>query len=222
MKSTLPLSLALTLAVCACKPADAPAPTAPAATPAQDSAAVDTAAANTTPSEPTASAVASGVASAASGPGTANDPLQQASLSGYGDMKLGSSSSEAKQAWGGELKALGAESEPCHYLVPKWAKDGKQLAFMIEEGKFVRYETSVDKETAPGGGKVGMGEAQLKQLYPNLQSTPHKYDPNGRYLSTTTDGSSPTKLVFEVDGQGKVTEWRVGLLPQADYVEGCS
>lgn len=217
MKSTLPLSLALTLALCACKPAEPPAAATPAATPAQDSATVDTAASGTTPSEPTATAELPTTA-----PATANDPAQQASLSGYGDMKLGSSSSEAKQAWGGELKALGAESEPCHYLVPKWAKDGKQLAFMIEQGKFVRYETSVDKEAAPGGGKVGMGEAQLKQLYPNLQSTPHKYDPNGRYLSTTTDGASPTKLVFEVDAQGKVTEWRVGLLPQADYVEGCS
>jgi hypothetical protein len=222
MKSTLPLSLALTLAVCACKPAQPPAaaaPETPAATPVQDSATVDTAASGTTPSEPTAG---SALPAAATGPGTANDPAQQASLSGYGDMKLGSSSAEAKQAWGGELKALGAETEPCHYLVPKWAKDGKVLAFMIEEGKFVRYETSLDKEAAPGGGKVGMGEAQLKQLYPNLQSTPHKYDADGRYLSTTTDGSSPTKLVFEVDGQGKVTEWRVGLLPQADYVEGCS
>lgn len=218
MKSTLPLSLVLTLAVCACKPAEAPAPAAPPASAAQDSTTVDSAASSTTPSEPAASAALPATAA----PTSANDPLQQASLSGYGDMKLGSSSGEAKQAWGGELKALGAESEPCHYLVPKWAKDGKQLAFMIEQGKFVRYETSVDKETAPGGGKVGMGEAELKQLYPNLQSTPHKYDPNGRYLSTTTDGASPTKLVFEVDGQGKVTEWRVGLLPQADYVEGCS
>lgn len=218
MKSTLPLSLALTLALCACKPAEPPAAAAPDATPAQDSATVDTAASGTTPSEPTASSALP----ATTAPISANDPSQQASLSGYGDMKLGSSSSEAKQAWGGELKALGAETEPCHYLVPKWAKDGKALAFMIEQDKFVRYETSLDKEAAPGGGKVGMDEAQLKQLYPNLQSTPHKYDPNGRYLSTTTDGASPTKLVFEVDGKGKVSEWRVGLLPQADYVEGCS
>ena len=29
-------------------------------------------------------------------------------------------------------------------------------------------------------------------------------------------------LVFETDASGRVTEWRAGLPPQVDYVEGCS
>lgn len=214
MKSILPLTLAVTVALGACKPAQPPA-AAQAPEPAQAVAEVPASPTATSPTAPTAE-----VPSTA--PVSATDPTQQASLSGYGDMKLGSSVEEAKKGWGGELKALGSETEPCHYLVPKWAKDRTQLAFMIENGKFVRYESTSDKETAPGGGKVGMGSDQLKTLYPNLQSTPHKYVEGGQYLSTTTEGASPTKLVFEVDPAGKVTQWRVGLLPQADYVEGCS
>ena len=29
-------------------------------------------------------------------------------------------------------------------------------------------------------------------------------------------------LVLELDAEGRVDEWRVGVPPQVDYVEGCS
>jgi hypothetical protein len=80
-----------------------------------------------------------------------------------------------------------------------------------------------DKEAAPGGGKVGMSIEELQELYHGaLQSTPHKYVEGGRYLSIAASGVAPSKLVFETDPDGKVGEWRVGLTPQVDYVEGCS
>lgn len=34
------------------------------------------------------------------------------------------------------------------------------------------------------------------------------------------DGSEAV-LPFETDAQGRVEEWRIGLPPQVDYVEGC-
>lgn len=147
----------------------------------------------------------------------------QASFAGYGDMKLGSSVEEAKTAWAGELNGKPGEAGGCYYLTPKWVKRPSDFAFMIEGDKFVRYDVGTDKETAPGGGKVGMGIDELQTRYANtLQSAPHKYVEGGKTLSTTaTDGSSG-KLVFETDAAGKVTRWRVGLPPQADYVEGCS
>ena len=203
------LTFALTLALAACKPpaappaaeADAPAPAPP----------------------PAANVPAESTAPPATDP-AAPPVLAQAGLAGFGDMKLGSSEDEAKAAWGGELKSLPAsEGSTCHYLLPKWAKDGNELAFMIEDGKFVRYDVGNDKETAPGGGKVGMQADALQKLYGGgLQSTPHKYVEGGRYLSIDASGVAPSKLVFEVGADGKVTRWRVGLTPQADYVEGCS
>jgi len=203
------LTFALTLALAACKP--------PAAQPPADADAP-------APAPPPAASV-----SAESATPPANDPaappaLAQADLTGFGDMKLGSSEDEAKAAWGGELKSLPAgEGSTCHYLLPKWAKDGNELAFMIEDGRFVRYDVGNDKETAPGGGKVGMQADALQQLYNGgLQSMPHKYVEGGRYLSMAASGVAPSKLVFEVGADGKVTRWRVGLTPQADYVEGCS
>ncbi|MGN6222869.1 lectin [Pseudoxanthomonas sp.] len=201
------LTFALTLALAACKPPAAQPPEqadAPAPPPAADVPAESPAPPATDPAAP--------------------PEMAQAGLAGFGDMKLGSSEDEAKTAWGGELKSLpAAEGSTCHYLLPKWAKDGNELAFMIEDGKFVRYDVGTDKETAPGGGKVGMQADALQALYKGgLQSTPHKYVEGGRYLSITASGVAPSKLVFEVGADGKVTRWRVGLTPQADYVEGCS
>ena len=147
----------------------------------------------------------------------------QVSFAGYGDMKLGSSAEEAKTAWGGELNGKPGEAGGCYYLTPKWVKKPSDFSFMIEGDKFVRYDVGTDKEAAPGGGKVGMSVDQLNKLYgDSLQSTPHKYVQGGQYLSIAASGVAPSKLVFETDAAGKVSAWRVGLLPQVDYVEGCS
>jgi hypothetical protein len=149
--------------------------------------------------------------------------FSQASFLGYGDMELGSTVDQAKAAWGGELDGAPAEGTHCYYLTPKWVTKPSDFAFMMEDGKFVRYDVGTDKEIAPGGGRVGMSADELQKMYGGaLESTPHKYVEGGQYLAIDASGVAPTKLVFEVDANGNVTAWRVGLLPQADYVEGCS
>ena len=151
-------------------------------------------------------------------------PASQASFTGYGDMKLGSTLEQAKTAWAGELQeSKPAEGSTCHYLMPKWVSKASEFGFMVEEGKFVRYDVGTDKEIAPGGGKVGMVVEQLMLLYgSSLQSAPDKYVEGGKVLTITAPDGSPAKLVFQVDGVGSVTGWRVGPPPQVDYVEGCS
>ncbi len=151
-------------------------------------------------------------------------PASQASFTGYGDMKLGSTLEQAKTAWAGELQeSKPAEGSTCHYLMPKWVSKASEFGFMVEEGKFVRYDVGTDKEIAPGGGKVGMVVEQLMLLYgSSLQSAPDKYVEGGKVLTITAPDGSPAKLVFQVDGVGSVTGWRVGLPTQVDYVEGCS
>ena len=147
----------------------------------------------------------------------------QAGFAGYGDMKLGSTVDEARTAWGGELNGAPMEGTTCHYLWPKWITRPADFAFMMEDGRFVRYDVGTDKETAPGGGKVGMSVEELQKLYGGaLKGAPHKYTQGGQYLSMDAGDVAPTRLVFEVDAAGKVTSWRVGLSPQVEYVEGCS
>ena len=206
MKSLLPLVMAVTLlSACQRDPAVAPA------------------------TEPQTTATATPMAEAPAPTPAADDtaapagPVSQASFLGYGDMKLGGTVDEARAAWGGELNGAPMEGTTCHYLWPKWITRPADFAFMMEDGRFVRYDVGTDKETAPGGGKVGMSVEELQKLYGGaLKGAPHKYTQGGQYLSMDAGDVAPTRLVFEVDAAGKVTSWRVGLSPQVEYVEGCS
>lgn len=207
MKSMLPIVMVVTL-LSACQREEAAAPAA----------------------EPQTTATSTPVAEAPTPAPAVDDtaapagPVSQASFLGYGDMKLGSTVDEARAAWGGELNGAPMEGTTCHYLWPKWISRPAEFAFMMEEGKFVRYDVGTDKETAPGGGKVGMSVDEVQKLYGGaLKASPHKYTEGGQYLSIDAGDVAPTtKLVFEADTGGKVTSWRVGLSPQVEYVEGCS
>lgn len=206
MKSMLPIVMVVTL-LSACQREEAGAP----------------------PAEPTTTATSTPMAEAPAPTPAVDDtaapagPVTQASFLGYGDMKLGSTVDEARTAWGGELNGAPMEGTTCHYVWPKWITRPADFAFMMEEGKFVRYDVGTDKETAPGGGKVGMGIEELQKLYGGaLKASPHKYTQGGQYLAMDAGDVAPTRLVFEADASGKVTSWRVGLSPQVDYVEGCS
>jgi hypothetical protein len=157
-------------------------------------------------------------------PAPADGADAQASFAGYGGVKFGTPAADMEAAWGGELTTLGKDANPsCYFMAPKWVKSPAEFAFMVGDGRFVRYGTDSAKYVAPGGGRVGMGTQELQALYHGaLQSAPHKYVEGGRYLSIAASGVAPAKLVFETDADGKATAWRVGLSPQVDFVEGCS
>lgn len=208
MRSLLSIALLAALAACTAErsagPGDAAATPAPVPAPAgNDAPPVDA------------------VAKPAPMPANAGDG--QATFAGYGDVKFGTAAAEMEAAWGGELNEVGKDFDAgCYFMTPVWVKTPSEFNFMISEGKFARFGTESAKFPAPGGGKVGMSEAELQALYDNaLQASPHKYT-NGKYLSIAASGVAPTRLVFETDAQGVVTEWRVGVLPEVDYVEGCS
>ena len=159
-------------------------------------------------------------------PASAPDGVDtQASFAGYGDVKFGIAAADMEKAWGGELKALGKDANPsCYFMTPKWVKTPAEFAFMIGDGKFARYGTDSAKYIAPGGGKVGMDKAGIGKLYANIDAQPHKYT-DGEVLRVGDPAGGNAVLVFETDGKGdaaKVVEWRVGVPPQVDYVEGCS
>ena len=173
-----------------------------------------------------AAATAIGSIEPATEPAAAADAIPasgDARMDGYGNIEFGLTGEEARADWSGNpLEALGepAAGSSCHHLVPAGAPP---LAFMFENDLFVRYSVESDEITAPGGGRVGMDAATLQGLYgKRLQSAPHKYVEGGRVLtSAEAGGRLPSKLMFELDADGRVTGWRVGLSPQVDYVEGC-
>ncbi|MGY0652106.1 lectin [Luteimonas sp. A537] len=148
-------------------------------------------------------------------------------MDGYADLEFGMTADEARTGWSGNpLESLGepADGSTCHHLVPAGQATPSDLAFMFENDLFVRYSVESAEVTAPGGGRVGMDEATLQGLYgERLQSAPHKYVEGGRVLMSPEDGGAlPSRLFFELGADGVVTSWRVGMVPQVGYVEGCS
>lgn len=144
---------------------------------------------------------------------------------GHKDLRFGMTAAEVREAWDGELKAAPDDKQSCFFLRPAGNAAIADLAFMVENDKFVRYSVGRGnlKETAPGGGKVGMSAEQIQKLYPDrVRKSPHKYVDGGQYLRIRGNDNSGGVLVFETDAKGKVTEWRLGQPPQVDYVEGCS
>jgi hypothetical protein len=215
MRRTLTLT-ALVIALAAC---NAERPAEPAATP-------PSSAGQQTPQTPAGQPAPTPLPPAEQPAPTPPAPAPASGLArfdGYGDMRFGMTAEEATKAWGGELNGKPGKGEVCYYLHPVSNPSPAYFAFMIEDDKLVRYDVGNDKEVAPGGGKVGMDSDQIRTLYAGrIEERPHKYVDGGKYLRIKANDDSGGVLVFETDAAGKVTEWRAGLPPQVDYIEGCS
>lgn len=136
---------------------------------------------------------------------------------GLGDIELGSGVDEVRDAWPDELE--GDDSEACFYLSTQMHRPAAAPALMFEDGRLVRFDVDTPALSAPGGGRVGMEAEEILDRYgDDVERVPHKYT-QGEYLRVEHGDSV---LLFETDEQGVVTEWRVGTVPQVDYVEGCS
>ena len=144
---------------------------------------------------------------------------------GFGPARFGASAEAVRQAWGGDLgDAQPSEPGGCHYLIPQpLGSDGYRTAFMIEGDRFVRVDIRDAGVTAPGGAKIGMTGDEVRALYDGrVEEQPHKYDPQGKVLRVAAPDGGSGVMVLELDADGRVDEWRVGVPPQVDYVEGCS
>ena len=153
-------------------------------------------------------------------PDDAADEGHAAHWDGFGPATFGMTADEVRTAWDGDLGDIPEEAPECFHLSPTAQPDYAYFAMMFGDSRFVRYSASNDAMVAPGGGRRGMSATEVDVLYPDaVVRQPHKYT-DGEYLRI--EGHGDTVLVFETDEDGTVTEWRVGVPPYVDYVEGCS
>lgn len=218
MRRHAPILLLLALGTTACgdrtEPAgQQPAETPPAATAEATKPANDQPEQTATPAAPAPSSPTPEASGPMPAPGTIG-------FSGFGPAKFGATQEEVRMAWGKDLSGKADEPGACYYLQP--VPQGGPVSFMIEGDHFVRIDVDAQAVTAPGGGQVGMTIAEIRSRYPNLEELPHKYDETGKYLRVKDPAGGKGVLVFETDGSGKVTHWRIGTAPQVDYVEGCA
>ena len=104
---------------------------------------------------------------------------------------------------------------------PQSSDAGPVLAMYVDR-RLARLDV-IEPGVTTGAG-VGVNDpvsAVLKAYGEAVVVTPHKYtyDKGGQYLSVP--GPEGTRLVFETDG-ARVTRYRIGRLPEVDWVEGCA
>lgn len=170
------------------------------------------------------------LAACAGEPGSSADPadglsdeVDEARFDGIGPASFGMSEEEVREAWPGELNGgPGAEGSSCYHLNPVGQPGLAYFALMFEDGGFVRYSVANENLSAPGGGRVGMDGAGIEQRYgAAIERGPHKYVEGGEYLRIADPAGGEGVLIFETNADGIVTEWRAGVPPPVDYVEGC-
>lgn len=162
-------------------------------------------------------------APAINAPAQPQDPI---GFAGYGSAAFGSNEALLRAAWAGTLQGAGdsvAEVTSCHFLIadPRPAQ-GRGIAFMFEDRRLVRYDVDTAHYVAPGGIRTGMRVEAVFAAFPGkVQEQSDKYLPGARDLIIVDPAGSNAKLIVDVDADGIVSSWRIGVPPQVDYVEGC-
>lgn len=163
--------------------------------------------------------LSSTVTTALAAPSLADEQLD---LRGLGPIRVGMTVNQAAQAAGTRLVPNGpASGSSCYYVRPANGPAG--VDFMVEKNRIVRVDVQSGRVTTLSGAKVGDTTARIQSLYPGqIQVSPHKYNPNGRYLTLMPRDYSDRnyRLIFETD-QGHVTQYRSGLRSYVEQVERC-
>ena len=144
---------------------------------------------------------------------------------GFGPAKFGSNEESVRMSWGRPLNASKpAIGATCYYLyMDKLPEHQQGIAFMLEDGQFVRYDVGDTKQVAPGDIVVGDSAASVMQAHAgHVENQPHKYIQGAHTLVVTPVEQTNARLIFETDANDTIVNWRIGVPPQVYYVEGCS
>jgi hypothetical protein len=128
---------------------------------------------------------------------------------------------EAQVAYPTFKVAASVDGGPCSYAILNGWPAG--IGVMVDAGKVVRVEVRRGNFATSTGARIGDTEQRIQSLYPGqVTVSPHKYT-DGHYLTVTptTEVDSANRIIFETDGR-KVVNYRAGVRPQVEYVEGCS
>jgi hypothetical protein len=133
-----------------------------------------------------------------------------------GPIEIGMTRRDAESALGAPLVGP-ADAATCLYVRPSRGPDG--VLVMLVDGRVARVDVRQAGISTDAGIQVGDREARVREAYgERLTSSPHKYT-SGHYLAVAPDAIH--QLVFETDGE-RVTRYRLGRLPEVEWVEGCS
>lgn len=173
------------------------------------------------PPPPDTAAQTANTAGDGSATGGASSDCGTVTADGLCGVSFGMSADEAKSAHaGGGLLLMGdptEEEEACYYLGPD--KASYDVGYMVVDGTVQRIDIRAPGVATAEAVQVGMPAAEVEGIYPTLEKQPNKYTDRDN-LIVQLDGEA--KLVMETDDEGNIADYRIGLPPAVDYVEGCA
>lgn len=154
-------------------------------------------------------------------------------VDGVGPIKIGMSVKEAEAAVGDKMVVSSLFNEPScstYYL----EASPRGLRFMTSDGIIVRIDVFGFKRPelgfvafkTPEGVGLGTLEADVLAAYKDAKVVvkPHFYTyPDNHYIIVTMSdpAQQDLRILFETSN-GKISTYRVGRLPEVEYVEGCA
>jgi hypothetical protein len=140
----------------------------------------------------------------------------------FGTVQMGWTVAQLNAALADTLRPTYEINDECDHLMPAVFPKGTSL--MVIQDTAVRVDVFSPGILTPEGAGVGDTETRLREIYgERAVVTPHKYTgPDGHYVTVMdTAADSLHMTIFETDGD-KVLQYRAGVAPGAQYVEGCA
>jgi hypothetical protein len=140
---------------------------------------------------------------------------------GVGPITFGTTPAQAA-ATGTRFSATSpAQGSTCFYLRPSMLRG---LSFMVENGTLRRAEVSTPSIRTTDGFEVGDPTSKIVTFYgQRANQSPDKYDPKAQTITVLPKDTLDAKyrMIFNIK-DGAVQSIFAGVLPQVQYVEGCS
>jgi hypothetical protein len=144
-----------------------------------------------------------------------------ATAEGVGPVRIGMRLGEADSALGGRLATREDLNPDCDHVGLE--DGGRGVLYMVVAGRVARIEIESPDVATDRGARVGDPSDRVRRLYGDrVEARPHKYVEGAQTLVVTPSGDGGRRLVFETDAGGRVVRYRVGRMPEVEWVEGCS
>jgi len=152
----------------------------------------------------------------ASSSDTMRSTITVTTFDGVGRARIGTPVSQLSEIASVPTSPAGTS---CRIVTLDWLPAGMHVMLAHDTVARIDADSTSSVRTVDGAG-IGDSEARIHQLYPQIETQPHKYVANGHYLSVASPNDSTRRIVFETDGN-TVKRYRVGRRPEVDFVEGC-
>ena len=136
-----------------------------------------------------------------------------------GPIRIGMSAEALQNAAGALTPPPNATAE-CAYVHPASAPPG--VLAMLAKGVVARVDVDSAGVATAEGIAVGDTASKVSEAYAGrVTATPHKYVQGGQYLTVSPGAPQDSlRIVFESEA-GRITRYRVGRVPQVEWVERC-